>query len=426
AITGAYSNDICFGEASNSGSINLEWNGDAQNIFVSFSGGDFTYNSGLENGELNIMPLTAGTYQIEILDVCGETVTTEVEVLQLEELAITEAYPNNICFGEASNSGSINLEWTGDAQNIFVSFSGGDFSYNSDLENGQLDIMPLTAGTYQIEILDVCGETVTTEVEVLQLEELAIVDATPTDICFGEASNSGSINLEWTGDAQNIFVSFSGGDFSYNSDLENGQLDIMPLTAGTYQIEILDVCGETVTTEVEVEQFGELIINCPGDITEVSSGSYTLPDYVAEGSVITNNGCGDVNVVQSPVAGTSVEIGAHTITFTATDNSGNTATCSFTLNVNDTLSIEDGLDSSLNSLLIFPNPSDSEVTIKNSRLLSLKDAILYDLSGRKIMTFDLSRMNQTYKFDVSSLDSATYFLIINGDNGTRQFKLVVK
>ncbi|WMI64114.1 T9SS type A sorting domain-containing protein [Aestuariibaculum sp. YM273] len=517
AITGAYPIDICFGEASNSGSIDLEWAGAAENIYVSFSGGNWSYDTGLESGELKILPLEAGTYHIEILGDCGETVSTDVEVQQLDELAITGAYPIDICFGEASNSGSIDLEWAGAAENIYVSFSGGNWSYDTGLESGELKILPLEAGTYHIEILGDCGETVSTDVEIKQLDELAITGAYPNDICFGGATNSGYIDLEWAGAAENISVSFPGGNWTYGTGLESGQLKILPLEAGTYHIEILDVCGETVSTDVEIKQLDELtlvdaepfdvcfgagdstgrvnlewtgevyfigvlstypdggtgsrtiqngldngyttinylpvgtheiiihgicsesvsttveikqlepVITLPQITTVyVSSGStFILPDYIANGELIATNGClENLTLLQSIAAGTGLSVGVHTITFTTQNTVGEVKNYSFDLTVEETLSINDS-DINLEGVLIYPNPAKDKVTIKNSKGQNLKSAQLYDLRGRLVKKINLINMGSTFNLDLTSLEEAMYILKVTGENGEKDFKLMI-
>src|SRR5213079_2822807 len=55
--------------------------------------------------------------------------------------------------------------------------------------------------------------------------------------------------------------------------------------------------------------------------------------------VTVNDGCsaaGEITVTQSPAAGTLVGLGAHTITVTATDAAGNSATCTTIFTVTDT------------------------------------------------------------------------------------------
>ena len=54
------------------------------------------------------------------------------------------------------------------------------------------------------------------------------------------------------------------------------------------------------------------------------------------GQVTANDNCGSVTVTQSPAAGTVIGLGVTTVTLTATDGAGNTATCTANLTIVDT------------------------------------------------------------------------------------------
>lgn len=60
-----------------------------------------------------------------------------------------------------------------------------------------------------------------------------------------------------------------------------------------------------------------------------------LPDFTT--TVIASDNCSIPAVTQSPLPGTMIDFGAHTITLTATDEAGLTDVCSFTITVADTI-----------------------------------------------------------------------------------------
>src|SRR5204862_1647297 len=66
----------------------------------------------------------------------------------------------------------------------------------------------------------------------------------------------------------------------------------------------------------------------------VVSASGTCSSNVTSVVTATDN-CPGVSVVSVPASGSSFALGTTTVTSTATDASGNSATCSFTVTVND-------------------------------------------------------------------------------------------
>lgn len=79
-------------------------------------------------------------------------------------------------------------------------------------------------------------------------------------------------------------------------------------------------------------------ITCPGTQTRSLDGNcnYNVEDFT--GLATTTDDCGPVTVTQSPTAGMTFNgIGNSPITLTATDGASNTATCSFTLTLEDNL-----------------------------------------------------------------------------------------
>ena len=91
----------------------------------------------------------------------------------------------------------------------------------------------------------------------------------------------------------------------------------------------------TCTFDVVVTDATAPTITCPGNQTgNVDAAcNFALPDYT--GLATANDNCPGVVVTQSPAIGSNVGVGTTTITLTATDAAGLTATCTFDVVVTD-------------------------------------------------------------------------------------------
>ncbi len=91
--------------------------------------------------------------------------------------------------------------------------------------------------------------------------------------------------------------------------------------------------GDTCTFTVTVSDTQPPSITCPSNVTAVT------PIIGGSGVVVTfppptaSDNCPGVTVVCNPPSGSTFPVGTTTVTCTATDASGNTATCSFTVTV---------------------------------------------------------------------------------------------
>jgi gliding motility-associated-like protein len=105
-------------------------------------------------------------------------------------------------------------------------------------------------------------------------------------------------------------------------------------TQGSYTINwtYTDASGNVTTQSqsVVIDDITAPTITCGGNITENPNGScqFTLLDYTTNTTALSDNCGGTPTVTQSPVAGTVIS-GNTTITLTADDGNGNTASCTF-------------------------------------------------------------------------------------------------
>ena len=98
--------------------------------------------------------------------------------------------------------------------------------------------------------------------------------------------------------------------------------------------------------------------NAPAPVTvnADSNGQGTIPNFVS--AITAQDNCsGPVTITQSPAAGTTVGVGTHTVTITATDQAGNARSQTTTFTVQAIGSLEFSLD-------VSPNQTKRGKTVK--------------------------------------------------------------
>lgn len=165
-------------------------------------------------------------------------------------------------------------------------------------------------------------------------------------------------------------------------------------------------------------------VTCPADENVlVNTGEqYTLLDYTPDVTAADNCTISPV-VAQSPAAGTQVGIGVTEITITVTDEAGNDATCTFNVFVDEILGVEDNILEK--GIVLFPNPTNGDITLRNTTDLVLTSAIITDVNGRTINTFNLSDAESTTTLSLEALATGLYFVKISSEN-TSIVKRIVK
>jgi hypothetical protein len=129
-----------------------------------------------------------------------------------------------------------------------------------------------------------------------------------------------------------------------SSDPEGGPLTLTQSPAGPYALgttsvllTVTDNKGATsqCTATVTVTDTSPPTITCPANIT-VSAAAGQCSAVVSYSAPTATDNCSTPTVVSTPASGSTFPKGVTTVTATATDGVGNTATCSFTVTVNDT------------------------------------------------------------------------------------------
>ncbi|MGI9545060.1 MAG: hypothetical protein ACR2MX_17495, partial [Cyclobacteriaceae bacterium] len=282
---------------------NGESNGSAT---VTPTGGVAPFSYAWDNGETTqtATGLNAGLHTVTVTDANGAETTCDVTIAEPPVLSSSTTQVDVLCFGEATGS-------------IDLTVSGGTPGYTFFWSTGETteDISNLTAGTYNVTIIDANGCETTNSVTITEPAAALTSSTTQVDVlCFGEAT--GSIDL-----------TVSGGTPGYTFLWSTGATteDISGLTAGTYDVTITDANGCETTDSVTITEppmplMCSVALDMGVSVNGASDGAATVtPTGGTSGyTFLWDNG-------ETTQTATSLDAGVHTVT--VTDSNGCETTC---------------------------------------------------------------------------------------------------
>ncbi|WP_299148130.1 HYR domain-containing protein [uncultured Dokdonia sp.] len=287
------------------------------------------------------------------------------------------------------------------------------------------DCSNLGENVVNITVTDAKGNVATCTVNVTVVDE-----APPTAICqsivviLDEDTGTASITPDMI---DNGSTDNCGGEVTLSLDItEFGCADV---GENIVTLTVTDQNGNTATCEatvlVDADDFG--LISCQEDFTVEADlfDLYEIENYIE--SLTDNCGGGTfTNVSQQPVAGTIIDAPQEVpVTLTGFDEDGNMVTCEFTITVtNNPLSVDD-LSLRESDIILFPNPTRGDITLKNLSNTPLDYMVITDIRGRIVERIELSSSGINTNISLRYYEAGVYFMHITAGQ-TQLVKRVVK
>lgn len=323
-------NVTCFGAAD--GTIDL-----------TVTGGVFTYSFEWTQGSTSmgenedLINLGPNTYSVSVTDANGCNIEGSASITQPSKLITTPTPTPITCNGAAD--GSVDASTTGGTAPYTYAWAGPN-SYSATTQ----DISGLDQGQYFVLTTDASGCTHYTDTYINEPEVLDTAASYVDSVtCLGDSD--GTIDLDITGGTMPYSYSWTGpASFTSTDTLISG------LVAGDYTYTLTDARSCTTTGTITVATVVDItnpVVTCTvADQTVSSDGglcTYTVSGTAWDATATDNCLVSTIEYVLTGAttgSGTSLngvafELGTTTVTWTATDNSGNTDVCSYDVTVED-------------------------------------------------------------------------------------------
>src|SRR5207247_2063153 len=212
---------------------------------------------------------------------------------------------------------------------------GGTGPYTAKIDSGSFasasspkTFTGLSAGSHTVTVQDANGCQTSASITVGQPTVVSL-SLTETDVSCNGGSNG------------TVTATFSGGTGPYTAKIDSGSFASVSspkmftgLGAGSHIVTVQDANGCQTSASISVGTAPDVTpptITCPANIvTNTTEGARVSSNVVWAAPTVSDN-CPGVSASCAPPSGSTFAKGTNTVTCTATDGSGNTASCSFTV-----------------------------------------------------------------------------------------------
>ncbi|GAB5522952.1 MAG: hypothetical protein Roseis2KO_08240 [Roseivirga sp.] len=434
------------------GLINASGQGGMAPYRFSLNGVDFNDNGQFQN-------LTAGSYNVTIIDANSCSTTRSVDITQPQILTLASELEHIRCFGQSE--GSITGMAEGGTAPYTYSLNGTDFG------TGNFD--NLAAGDYTLTVKDANDCTNSMAITLSQPDQLSNTLSQNDVTCFGEANGSATVTalggtapylyqLNDSGFQTNaVFSSLSAGSYDYTVQDANGCT-----SNGSFQItEPVLLEGSATTTDVQCngEVDGSISITAQGGTAPyryqldggefqesnnfplLAAGIYAFTISDAQGCTFVGNisisepdaltisaSLTDINTITAVAGGgtTPYEYSLDGVNFQTSAVFSGLANGDYRVTVRDANGCTNSADQSIvitaldwpalaRAVSVYPNPVHERLTI--SHLQSGETILLITLEGKTLKQTKVDKNQKEVTIDLSRYKGHILIVVIRDANG---------
>jgi len=153
------------------------------------------------------------------------------------------------------------------------------------------------------------------------------------------------------------------------------------------------------------------------------SNSYTMSGTEGDPASSDDN-CSIKNIIndynnEASLDGASFPVGTTTVTWTATDTSDNTSSCSFDITVNEYVGINNFAEKGIS---VYPNPTKGQINLEFDKPDEIKLVQITDLTGTTIMK--ISKIQRRMILNLPVGKSGIFIIHVQTDNETLKTRLI--
>jgi|GEM_PF-2083929 len=283
--------------------------------------------------------------------------------------------------------------------------------------SGQTSYSPADAGSdFEIEVTvaDASGNQSTDKAWVHVLDTIApALTVQDVTVYLDEAGNASITAAD--------IISDAADNCALTDTILSGQSDFSCSDAGSVfnmEVTVKDASGNQTTNQTNISVLDTImpVITCPDNQTVEANGSGT---YTINGNELDPVNAGDncsytmINDHNNEASldGATLSVGTNTIMWIITDGTGNKDSCSFNVEVTESVGISYGYR---DEIVVYPNPTNGKLTIEVPSLNEDRTIQVMDVTGSLMFIREIKDKKMT--MDLSSLPSGIYYLkIYKGD-----------